>query len=256
MKRILLLLVLGALAVPGVACAARGVAVKVDRGSKVVAVTQAQGQVSLLHVRATARIHVGSRLAFSARKLANGTFAATQVRVLGRAHRTQVRGTVLASRAANVVLSAHGAVLRISRSAATRTTQSSADRGTLPVGTRVEIEVEIENEDLDADEIHVLAATADAGLIRGHLTINANGTITVADEGVSLTFAVPAGFDLSRFRTGDEVIAFFLRNADGSLALKILAGDDDAREADDEDEDEHDDDHDGHHRGPGGGDHD
>jgi len=251
-KRTFLLVALVTLAVPGVASAARGVAVKVDRGSKVVAVAQAHGQVSLLHVRTTARVHVGSRLVFSARRLANGTLAATQLSVLARAHRTQVRGTVLSSRTGSLVLSAHGAVLTIARTASTRTTQSSAGSGSPPVGSRVEIEIEIENEDLAADEIRVLSATADAGLIRGRLTLNANGTITVADEGVSLTFMVPAGFDLTRFRNGDEVIAFFLRNADGSLSLKVLAGDDNAREADDDDDDD-DGGHDGGHSGPGGG---
>ena len=253
MKRTLLLFVLAALAVPGVASAARGVVVKVDRGSKMVAVAQAHGQVSLLHVSTTARVRVGSRLAFSARRLANGTLAATQLRVLGRAHRTQVRGTVLASRADRIVLSAHGAVLTISRGAGTRMVQSSAS-GVPRVGSRVEIEIEIEieNEELAADEIRILVATADAGLIRGRVTLNANGTITVADEGVSLTFTVPAGLDLTRFRTGDEVIAFFLRNADGSLSLKVLAGDENVRDADDDD----DDDHGGHDGGDDGGGHD
>jgi hypothetical protein len=215
-------------------------------------VAQAHGQVSLLHVSTTARVRVGSRLAFSARRLANGTLAATQLRVLGRAQRTQVRGTVLASRANRIVLSAHGAVLTISCGAATRMVQSSAS-GAPRVGSRVEIEIEIENEneELAADEIRILATTADAGLIRGRLALNANGTITVADEGVSLTFTVPAGFDLTRFRTGDEVIAFFLRNADGSLSLKVLAGDENVR---DDDDDDHDDDHDVDRGGHDGGD--
>jgi hypothetical protein len=252
-KRTLLLLSLVTLAVPGVASAARGVAVKVDRGANLVAVAQAHGQVSLLHVRSTARVHVGSRLVFSARRLANGTLAATRLAVLARAQRTQVRGTVLSSRARSLALSAHGAVLTIARTASTRTTQSSAGSGSPPVGSKVEIEIDIENEDLAADEIRVLSATADAGLIRGRLTLNADGTITVADDGVSLTFSVPAGLDLSRFRNGDEVLAFFLRNADGSLALKVLAGDDDVRAADDDDEDEDDDHGGGGHSGPGGG---
>src|SRR5205814_192241 len=93
LKRTLLLVFLAALAVPGVASAARGVVVKVDRGTNTVAVARAHGRVSLLHVGSTARIHVGSRLEFSART-SNGTLAATRVRVLGRAPRTHVRGTV------------------------------------------------------------------------------------------------------------------------------------------------------------------
>jgi len=229
LKRTLLLVFLAALAVPGVASAARGVVVKVDRGTNTVAVARAHGRVSLLHVGSTARIHVGSRLEFSARTLSNGTLAATRVRVLGRAHRTHVRGTVLATRSGGVALSANGAVLTVARGAAAATPA---------VASKVEIEVEIENEDLEANEIRVISTTADAALIRGRLTINANGTIRVADEGLALTFTVPAGFDLTRFRTGDEVLAFFLRNADNSLSLKILVRDDNVREADDEHEDE------------------
>ncbi len=80
--------------------------------------------------------------------------------------------------------------------------------------------------------------------------------MTVTDEGVTLSFAVPTGFDLSKFKTGDKVLAFFTRNADGTLALKVLAGDANAREADDEDEDTGDDDGDHHDGDHGGGGHD
>ena len=65
---------------------------------------------------------------------------------------------------------------------------------------------------------------------------------------------VPAGIDLTKFKTGDEVLATFTQGADGSLALTQLAGDENAQEADDQGEIENGDDDNGDHGGGGGDD--
>ena len=68
-------------------------------------------------------------------------------------------------------------------------------------------------------------------------------------EHLNLSLKVPAGFDLTAFRTGDEVLAEFSQAADDSLTLTRLSTADDDEDTDD---DGHDGDHhDGHH---GGGD--
>ena len=66
-------------------------------------------------------------------------------------------------------------------------------------------------------------------------------------EHLNLSLKVPAGFDLTAFRTGDEVLAEFSQAADGSLTLTRLSTADDDEDTDD---DGHDGDHhDGHHDG-------
>jgi hypothetical protein len=247
-KSLLVLPVLAALATPGVAPAARGVVVKVDRGGKVAAVAQTRGEVALVHAGNLSGARVGSRVSFTGRALANGTVGTSAIRVLGHAKRVHVRGVVVAKRHNGFVLSAHGALLKITKARAARSTASANDTTVPPIGSSVDVEVDTDDDSLDATSVQILSATTDAGMIRGKLTIG-TGSVTIADDGVSLTFAVPAGFDLSKFQNGDKVLAFFLRNTDGTLALKVLAGDANAREADDDDEQEDDNDDDDQHDG-------
>lgn len=251
-KSLLVLPVLAALAAPGVASAARGVVVKVDRASKVAAVAQTRGQVALVHAGNLAGAKVGSRVSFTGRTLANGTLATSSVRVLGHAKRVHVRGVVVARRHNGFVLSAHGALLKITKARAARSTASANDTTVPPVGSSVDVEVDTDDDSLDATSVQILSATTDAGMIRGKLTI-ATGSVTIADSGVSLTFALPAGFDLSKFKSGDKVLAFYLRNTDGTLALKVLAGDSSASEADDDQESEGDNNDDNGDNHDGGG---
>src|SRR3954463_16709122 len=97
MKRLLISLVaLAALAAPSAALA-NGVVLKVQRATHLVAVTRAGStNVALVHTSAAARLHVGQRVALSARRLHNGTLAASAVHVVGRAHTVRFRGLLLA----------------------------------------------------------------------------------------------------------------------------------------------------------------
>ena len=102
MKRLLpvlaVLAVLAAFAVPSVAAAhnSSGVVLKVDRSAHLVGVTQGPHRVSLVHTAAASHLRVGQRISLNARTLRNGTLAASQVRVVGRAHAVRFRGLVLA----------------------------------------------------------------------------------------------------------------------------------------------------------------
>jgi Cu/Ag efflux protein CusF len=251
MKRLILVLLAGAvLAAPGVAKAS-GVVLKVDRASKLVAVTRTANRVALVHTGA--RVHVGQRVAMNARALRNGTFAATGVHVVGRTKHVRFRGMLLARSHGRLVVSAGGAV--ISLRSAKRTTSSAGDSGPQP-GSQVEVEAQVENDELETEDVTVVAPAAPGGSIEGHLTAIGTGTVTVTSEDMSLVLKVPAGIDLTKFKTGDEVLATFTQGPDGSLTLTQLAGDENAQEADDQGEIENgDDDGDnGDNGGSGGGD--
>ncbi len=239
---LLLILTTALLALPGVAHAARtsGVVVKVDRQSRTIAVAQARGRVALVHAGAPKALRIGSRVSLNLRRLANGSYAGSELRVVGSARRTHVSGIVLRRRANGFALSASGAVLAIHAQHAARTT-ASALAGSPPVGSNVDVDVEIDDDGLGAAYVDVLDPHAATGSIKGRLTIGVHN-ITVTDDGVSVLLTVPAGFDLSHFRSGQEVIAHFSRQPDGSLTLTSLAADDNIAEADDEDEIEDDDD--------------
>ena len=247
MKRLLISLVaVAALAAPSAALA-NGVVLKVQRSNHLVAVTRAgTTKVALVHTSAAARLHVGQRVALTARTLRNGTLAASAVRVVGRAHTVRFRGLLLAKSRSRMILSAGGAVIAVNKS----------NGGTSPAtGSTVEVTATVgDDDDLDEDHVTTVSADTPGGAIEGKLTLG-TGKITVVAEHMALVLNVPTGFDLSKFANGDEVLARFTQGADGTLTLTALSGDENAQRADDDENDDNDDNDDdgGHHHG--GGDH-
>jgi Cu/Ag efflux protein CusF len=245
MKRLILLLAVSAALLAPAGALASGVVLKVQRSSHLVAVTQA-AHVALVHTSAAARLHVGQRVALTARTLRNGTLAAAKVRVVGRAHSARFRGLLLAKTRTQLVVSAGGAVISIHRSS--RATASARDTGPV-AGSTIAVMVTITAAgDLDEDNVTVVTAIAPGGSLEGRLTLG-TGTVTVSSEHMTLVLNVPTGLDLTGFMTGDEVLAVFVQQADGTLSLTQLSRDDDAQQADDDDNGGHD----GHHGGGGGG---
>lgn len=232
MKRLLISLVaVAALAAPSAALA-NGVVLKVQRGNHLVAVTSTSAKVALVHTSAADRLHVGQRVALTARTLRNGTLAATAIRVVGRAHTVHFRGLLLAKSGTRLVVSAGGAVIAMHRGA--RTTASANDTGPTP-GTTVDVTATVgTNDDLDETSVSTVSADAPGGAIEGTLTIG-TGKITVVSEHMALVLNVPTGFDLSKFANGDDVLAKFTQGADGNLTLTDLSGDGSAQQANEND---------------------
>src|SRR5947209_2529284 len=245
MKRLLVsLVVVAALAAPATALA-NGVVLKVQRANHLVAVTRPGLKVSLVHTSAASRLHVGQRVALTARTLRNGTLASSAIRVVGRARTVRFRGLLLAKSRSRLVLSAGGAVIAVGNPRLANTSP--------PTGSTVDVTATVgDNDDLDETAVNVVSADAPGGAIEGKLTLG-TGKITVVSEHMALVLNVPTGFDLSKFANGDEVLAQFTQGADGTLTLTALSGDDSAQQAN-ENEDNGDDngDDDG---GDGGGDH-
>lgn len=246
MKRlVLLVLAAGALLVPSAALAS-GVVIKVQRASHLVAVAQSKTKVSLVHTSSAAKLHVGQRVSMTARKLRNGTFSASNMRVVGRTHVVRFRGLLLAKSSGRYVVSAGGAVIALKRGG--RTTASAADGGPAP-GTTVDVTATVgTGDDLEDDSVTAVSADHPGGSIDGKLTLG-TGSITVVSEHMALRIAVPSGFDLSKFQNGDEVLAVFAQQADGTLLLTSLSANGDAQQAD-----QGDDDGGGQGGGQGGGD--
>jgi len=243
MKRLILCSIAAvALCAPSIATAS-GVVLKVQRSTHLVAVTNGTSTVSLVHSAAAAHLDVGQRVVVQARRLRNGTFAASSIRVVGRSHTLHFRGLLLKKTRTRLTLSAGGAVITVNRGAV-RKTSSARDTGPLP-GTTVAVTATVTtNGELDEDDVVTVSAEHPGGAIEGTLTVGA-GTITVVSEHIALVLHVPATFDLTQFKTGDEVLAMFTQGTDGTLTLTALSGDDNAQEADDQGDDQGDDNHGG-----------
>ena len=259
MKRsILFLTVLAALLAPAGAFAS-GVVLKVQPESHLVAVSRSATRVSLVHTSAVARLHVGQRVALTARGLGNGTLGATKIRIVGRARTVRFRGLLLGKTHTHLLVSAGGAVLSVRRGGRS----ASSVRDGLPrVGSQIAVQATFgAHDELDEHDVVVVAPMAPGGSLEGWLTVGTT-TVTISSEHLTLVLNVPAGFDLTRFATGDEVFATFAQQPDGTLTLTKLARDDDERDDDhggDRGGDRggeggnHDGDGGGHHGGDGGG---
>lgn len=227
MKRFIVLLVATAALLAPSAALASGVVLKVQRATHLVAVARTPSNVALVHT--SAKLAVGQRISLTATKLRNGTLSASSVKVLGRAHKVTFRGLLLSKSGSQLIVSAGGAVIALHRGG--RTTASASDSGPAP-GSTVQVTATVGTTgELDEDDATTVAPTAPGGQIEGHLTLG-TGTITVTTEHMSLVLNVPAGFDLTKFVSGSEVLATFTQGTDGKLTLTALSADGSAQQAD------------------------
>jgi hypothetical protein len=237
LRKALFAAAVAAVAVPGTAAANSGTVVKVDRAAALTAVAGAHGSVSLVHSKAAVRM--GQRVTFQAKQRSNGTLSATGFQVVGTATRVHVRGIVLAHQRTGYVISAHGAVLPIR---VLRRTSSASDSGTPAVGTTVDVTAAVSSNSLSQVSAQPVLTDARSGAIEGRLVTGPAGTIAVYASGLTLVISVPTTVSTTAFKVGDEVLASFQRQADGSLLLTALVAN---GSQDDEQDDENDDDNGG-----------
>jgi uncharacterized membrane protein YgcG len=218
MKRLILALVAAAALVAPASALAGNVVLKVERGSRLAAVAN-QRHVMLVHTAAALKLRVGDRISMRSRRLANGTFAARDVHVLGRARHVAFGGFVMSR-------SRHDHSVTISAAGAPVTVQTANPPAP---GSEVNVDATVnENGDLDADDVNVVTAAAPGGSIEGHVSALGTGSITIASEHEVLVLTVPAGFSLGALQVGDEVLAQFSQQSDGSLVLTSLTADENA----------------------------
>ncbi|MFQ5425697.1 MAG: hypothetical protein ACE5EV_01295, partial [Gaiellales bacterium] len=207
----------------------RGTVVAKDRARDAV-VTASRGGV-VRTVRAPARVkqlRLGQRVAVRAGALADGTFAARRVRVLGRASKARVRAVVVRSQAARVLVSAGGSVFAI-RSSAARAL-SGAGAGLEP-GDGLIARLHVKQGKLWARTI-VETAHADLVELEGiHLSL-ADGLLelAVAHRG-RVEVVVPPELVLPELSPGDEIELVARVGEDGSFTLvSVQDGDHDSVE--------------------------
>jgi len=248
MKRLFLVAVAAAALAAPTGALASGVVLKVQRSHHLIAVARTPSSVTIVHTTAASRLHVGQRVVVKGRALRNGTLAASSVTVVGRTRKVHFRGTVLGHTHGKFAVSAGGAVIAVRMSA--RTTASAKD-GSPPTGSQVGVTATVGSSgELDEDSVTVFSPTSPGGRIEGSLTLG-TGAITVTSDDMSLVLTVPTGFDLSPFTNGQEVLATFAQQSNGSLLLTALAGDDNAQQADNQNQNQ---DCQGDNCGQGGGD--
>lgn len=239
MKRVLLLAAAGiaalAFVLPATAGTAsfRGVVIAKDSARKSIVTVSRNGVVRTVRARgALRRVQVGRLVAVQAASLPDGTFAASNVRPLGRAGRAQFRATVAAVKGATLALSAGGSVFAL-RVRGGKT--GSATGGGFRPGDRIAANALVKGGSLQArrealkrighdDQLElegIYLATADDGTIE--MAVVHRGRVYVK---------VPDDVIVPDFQPGDEIVAVVTVGADGSFTLvkaenESSGGDDD-----------------------------
>lgn len=254
MKKIVITLAaVVAVALPANASAARlhGVVVSKQTPRGVLVVAARNGTAWTVHTRAAAR--VGSVVSVSAKRAANGTYAATRVRTSGRVSRARIRGVVIRNVGGMTFLSAGRSVVPVRSKA--RSLMSAAQSGPQP-GTVADVGLTIgQSGSLTAtsitptgqsDEI-VIQATV-AAITAATATTPGSLTLTVA--GQTLVLPLPAGTVLSPTVVAGSMITLRIRfgpadpggaNPDDDEDIDDTTDDDDTDDTTDDEEDDTDD---------------
>jgi hypothetical protein len=231
-------------ALPATASAAgwKGVVVAKDVKRGTVVTASARGKIRTLRAPAKARtLAVGQRVDVKARPLADGTFAARSVRVLGRAARATIRAAVVRhqARLGRTILSAGESAFAV-RTSPGRALSAASD-GLAPGDVIVAV-VDVTGGELEAEhveEVDHAEALELEGIVTG--VSRAGLDLAVVHRGL-VRVGVPAGFLLPALEPGDEVEAVVAVGEGGALTLMALERENRGHGSHDDDEFDLDDD--------------
>lgn len=226
MKRIFLpaLAFAAVLALPATASAFRGVAVAKNPARHTVVVASQGGVVRTVRAPGhAAAVPLGSRVSYTARRLADGTFRARTLHASARANRAVLLAVIVRNQARlhRLLLAAGGSVFSVRVPA--RGFMSHRDHR---VGQEVEVRVHIARGDLDAISITTLGQASTVELEGIFLSVNGNELRLAVEHRGELFVTIPAGFKLLQLRPGDEIELIVNVDAAGAFTLVSVNADD------------------------------
>src|SRR5436190_280969 len=240
MRRIFLLaaaaLAALAFALPATAgtTAFRGVVIAKKAGRHAFVTASKNGVVRTVRARgAFKRVAVGRRVAVRAATLPDGTFAASSVKLLGKARRAHFRATVVAKRGLRLFVSAGGSVFAL-RVKSGHKTGASDGSGDLKPGDEIDCDAGVKGGNLETRDGDVTkVGHSDQLVLEGiYLATADDGTIELAVVHKGRVFVkVPDEVMVPDFAPGDEIALVVAVDADGNFTLVKAenenAGDDD-----------------------------
>jgi hypothetical protein len=236
MKRILLpaLALAAVLALPATASAFRGVAVAKNPARHTVVVASKGGLVRTVRAPGhLAAVRLGSRVSYTARRLADGTFRAGTLHASGRVSRAVLRGVIVRNQARlhRLLLSAGGSVFSVRAPA-----RGFASHRDHRPGEKVEVRVRIERGGLGAVSIVTLGQASTLELEGIFLSVNGDQLRLAVEHRGEVFVTIAAGFQLPQLNPGDEIELVVSVDAAGAFTLVKV-------QADDENDDDQGDDH-------------
>jgi hypothetical protein len=240
MKRVFLLaaaaLAALAFALPATAgtTAFRGVVIAKKAGRHAFVTASKNGVVRTIRARgAMKRVRVGQRVAVRGAALPDGTFAASGVKLLGKARRAHFRATVVAKRGVRLLVSAGGSVFAL-RVKSGHKTGASEGSGDLKPGDEIDCDAGVKGGNLETRDGDVTkVGHSDQLVLEGiYLATADDGTIELAVVHKGRVFVkVPDEVMVPDFNPGDEIALVVTVDAEGNFTLvkaeNESAGDDD-----------------------------
>ncbi|HYV15352.1 MAG TPA: hypothetical protein VE972_04980 [Conexibacter sp.] len=227
-------------AAPAGAQALRGTVVHHNRHGHSFAVAAHDGSLHAVHARRLPA--VGRVVRVDARRLGNGTFAASHVHGRGRRGHTHLLGTItyVDPSGKRLVLSSNGVSL-LMRTSRRGGVHAASHEGLPAMGTVVDVSAVLPAGGMPIAQDITPVGTDFTVKVEGNVVaVDATArtiTITADDDdqsGAQLTIAVPdPAIDLTQIAPGDEVELLVALHSDGTYVLLGLAGDDDGEHADD-----------------------
>ena len=227
MKKVLVVVVAlaGLMVLPATAGAAswKGTVVSKDSARKAVVIVSPKGVARTVRVARVGKFRIGQRVAVRARALADGTFAAKRVRVLGRTGKARVRGVVVRSERSRVLISAGGSVFAV-KSTGARKLSAKRHKGLAP-GDRVLAHVRLKHGKLVAKWFRE-TGYADLVEIEGIYLSTNDGVLELAvvHRG-RVEVKVPDDLSLPEVAPGDEIEILARVANDGMFSLVALRHD-------------------------------
>lgn len=219
----------------------RGVVIAKDAKRKSLVTASKNGVVRTVRARgAFKRVRVGKRVAVQAAELPDGTFAASKIRLLGKARHAHFRATVVTVRGARLILSAGRSVFAIRIRTGAKTGQSEGTGGLKP-GDEVDCDAGIKGGGLEADDDDVdVVGHSDELVLEGiYLATADDGTIELAVVHRGRVFVkVPENVIVPDFAPGDEVALVVTVGEDGSFTLVKAENEDEGDDNGDDDGDD------------------
>jgi len=193
-KHVVLIAVVGAVALPASAHAARttGVVIAKDQKTGSLVLTGRSGVGTT--VRAPrAHVRLGDRLLVNGQRLANGTLRAGSVRVVGHVRRTSVRAVVVRQLSRQTLVSTGGSIISIRRSSSARVLSVAGGHSGLKPGAVARFGLAISTDGVSQTAATQLGVTTNVR-IEGDLV--STSPLVVSVKGLPLTITVPAGMTL------------------------------------------------------------
>jgi hypothetical protein len=197
------------------------------------------GAMTAVHARRSPAL--GRKVTVSARRLRNGTWLATHIKIGQATKSVRVRGTVtyVNARRHSFVVSVRGASLLVQRHAVKVHSVRATSDSRMKVGDIVTVDGTLEGESVDANQVehhgHDANGVGLEGVVQAVDTTARTLTISADDSrqsGATLTVQVPAAFDLTLFQKGQAVELIVSPNADGSYTLEQSSNDSGSHHAD------------------------